>query len=236
MSSTQVAAALVTTVARVDRAARGGWVEVERDDRGRWRFAPSAVEALARRWGVAPRVDGLDPQSLFVLAAVSRHPGGLASARAVARVAGISPTTAVSRLAALEDRGLIRQRTWRTAAGRAIDQQRWEADWTAPAWTEVAPAVAATRLPRANGERLTGGVPARFGHLFWNVDLDDVDPDEHGAYIAGRVLDTPDSDALAWAVRRLTAADWRVAAARRGTRPPRRALAESLSERPARWP
>lgn len=229
LSSAQVAAELVTTVARVDRAARGGLIGADRDDRGHWRFAPSAADALARRWGVAPLVEGVDRESLFVLAAVSRRPGGLTSARAVARVAGVSPTTAVTRLADLERRGLLRHRTYRIAAGRAIDQRRWEADWTAPAWAEIASAVGATRLPVAVRGPLTGGVPARYGHLFWNADLDDVDPDEHGAYVAGRVLDAPDSDALAWAYRRLTVADWRAAAARRGTGAARRALAESLA-------
>ena len=69
--------------------------------------------------GVVPSVDGLSRVETQVLAALARAPRGLASVRAVARRAVVSPTAAAGALDSLAERGLVRwEREW-VAAGRA---------------------------------------------------------------------------------------------------------------------
>src|SRR5579884_1838729 len=62
--------------------------------RGRARAVSKRVaDRVARRVGAVPVLPaGFDRMEMLVLAAVARAPLGLESARAVARVAGVSPT------------------------------------------------------------------------------------------------------------------------------------------------
>jgi hypothetical protein len=177
---------------------------------------------------VVPSVDGLSRVATQVLAALARAPRGLATVRAVARRAGVSPTAAASALHTLAGRGLVRrERAW-VAAGRAREVELVRANVTAPEWPALAPRLAAVRLPAGRGPRRPSRLPARLRHLFWNADPTQLDLDAHGGYIAERLLSSHDLDGLAWGACALTARDWEQAARNRGLSAEERALARNL--------
>jgi hypothetical protein len=163
-----------------------------------------------------------------VLAALARAPRGLASVRAVARRAGVSPTGASRTLATLQDRGLVRRDVEWVAAGRAKTTELFLANVTVPAWQRLAPDLARVRLPDRRVAPPSRRLPARLAHAFWNTDLTALSPELHGAYIANRLLNTGDLDGLAWGVTALRARDWERAATDRGLSDRQRALARNL--------
>jgi excisionase family DNA binding protein len=208
LTSGQVARELSTTVPRVLRAVRRGEVRAVR--RGnRFLFDAAAVRELRRRWGVAPAVDGLTREDMLVLAALGRRPFGLASARAVARAAGVSPTTAGRSLSRLAERGYVARDTVRVAEGEARDAAVWTVRWTGSPWLRVAETVGQVVLPEepaAPSERprhAQGNLPPRLAHLFWNEDLQALDLDRHASLVADRILRSEDPEAHAWMLRRL---------------------------------
>ena len=168
---------------------------------------------------------------LRVAAALSRRPFGLRSARAVARMAGVPPTTAARCLHRLSRRGIVRRRVDAVSAGAAghvggVDDRLA----CSAAWHEVATEVGRVALtPPAGPARSASRVPTRLAHLFWNADLRGVDPGAHGHYVASRILRADDCQALGWLARHLAPDAIRRAAAGRGLEPRRVALAHLLA-------
>ncbi len=77
--------------------------------------------------------------------------------------------------------------------------------------------------------RVDDRVPARFGYLFWNADLADIDPQCDGRYVAARLLMSDDVAAWGWALEHLSAEDLASAAGLRHATPRRAALARNLA-------
>ncbi|MGH8905092.1 MAG: MarR family transcriptional regulator [Egibacteraceae bacterium] len=229
LTTTDVARLLGTTVPRVHRAVRAGSVACSVDPRGRLRFDADAVESLRQQWGYAPTIQGLSREQVFVFAALSRRPFGLSSARAVARAAGVSPTTAGRALRVLAASGCIERRTQRVAQGRARDVDVWTVRWGSAPWRAVASEVGRCVLPTPSGQPRERRVPKRLGHLFWNVDLDQLDTARDGWFIANRVLRSDDAQAIAWMAANVAPADIDQAARGRGLDPRRAALGHVLA-------
>ena len=231
MTSGELAARAGTTVPRVLRAvARGDVVPAGRGPRGNHLFAPAAVETLATQWGQVPRIPPLSREDVLVLAALSRRPLGVRSARAAARLAGVSPTTARHSLERLRSAGLVEHRIERVVAGRVRDEERWSVHWNAPAWQRIASRVGEAVLPAPRRSRTAPPrrVPRRLHHLFWDVDPASLDLRRHGGYVADRILREGDAASLAWMADRLPRASLEVALRRRGLSTGERNLALAL--------
>ena len=186
---------------------------------------------------------------LAVAGALCRRPFGVRSARAVARAAGVSPTTAARALRGLHRDGIVIRRVDDVAAGHVGRVSVWTIDWRSPAWQAIAPEVGRRRAAersaatgdgpfRAVAPAAAAGdaarrpqrrVPGRLAHLFWNADLAGVDPRTHGSYVASRILRADDCQALGWLARTLHPDAIRAAAAGRGLDPRRVALAHLLA-------
>jgi DNA-binding transcriptional ArsR family regulator len=205
-------------------------VRPTRTEGGHLRFDTEDVARLERRLGFAPDVAGLSREEVLVADALLGHPLGLRSARAVARVAGISPTTASRALRRLEELKLVRRRRRRVVLGTATDVEVWEADVRNQHWTELAPVLADTVFPETSdpvdGDRR---VPRWLRHLFWNADVRRLDLERDAAYIAGRILASDDALAHAWAAATLTAEGFLEAARMRGVPARRASLARNLA-------
>ena len=203
LTTGQVARALSTTVPRVLRAVRGGGVPTVR--RGnRVLLDEAAVEQLRRRWGVAPAVPGLTREDVLILAALGRRPFGVGSARAVARMAGVSPTPRALATAARRA-GMCRESV-RVAEGEARDVTVWTSVGR-PSWLGIADSVGEVVCPPPRrtlvGTRGRGKAPSRLAHLFWNEDVAALDLDRHASLVADRILRSEDPEAHAWMLRRL---------------------------------
>lgn len=231
LSTGEVAAALGTTRSRVHRAVAAEVVRPARTSGGHLRFTADDVGVLERRLGVVPRVSGLSREEVLVLAALMYRPFGLRSARAVARSARISPTTASRALARLMGMGLVGRRLRRVVMGEVVDVEVWEVNRRHRLWGELRSALASVVFAQApvggNGEGSTPPVWLR--HLFWNAEVGKLDLERDGAYIAGRVLGSEDVQAHAWGAANLPAAAFRRAASIRGLEPRRVALARNLA-------
>jgi hypothetical protein len=231
LGSGKVALILGTTRSRLHRAVAAGVVSPTRTSGGHLRFEPGDVEVLARRLGVVPRIAGLNREDVLVLAALARRPLGLRSARAVGRVAGVSPTAAGQTLIRLERAGLVRRRRRRVVRGAVTDLGIWEANVGDPRWPELAPVLGRVVLP-THDERPAdrpASVPAWLRHLFWNADVSRLEVDRDAAFIAGRILSSDDAQAHAWAAATLPAGALERAAVIRGIEPRRAALARNLA-------
>ncbi len=229
LSAAAAARRLGTTLPRVLRAIDRLGLDVERRGGGRVRLSDAQVEQLRLALGSVPTVDGLNRVETQVLAALARAPRGLASSRAVARRASVSPTTAARALRALEERSLIcREQEW-IPAGRAREVELVRANTASPEWSSLAAQLANVRLPAVGQSRSPKQLPARLRHLFWNADTKRLDPSVHGSYIAERLVSSHDLDGLAWGIGALTREDWRGAAHNRGLSAQEQALACNLA-------
>jgi excisionase family DNA binding protein len=236
LTSAEVARRLGTSVPRVLRAARRGAAPAVR--RGnRLLFDAAAVERLRRRWGAVPPIPGLSREDVLVLAALGRRPLGLRSSRAVARAAGVSPTTAGRALRRLAERGYVARETVRVTEGEVRDVPVWSVRWTDPAWLRVAAAVGQVVLPVAPEPKRrrpssTPGrrrPPARLAHLLWNEDLGSLDVERHAVLLADRILRSEDPEAHAWMVDRLPASAIMEATRTRNLDPRRASLGRLLA-------
>jgi hypothetical protein len=94
----------------------------------------------------------------------------------------------------------------------------------------LGPAVAKVVLPeRAIGESKHRKVPGWLSHLFWNVDVGQIDVDKDGAFIASRILASEDAQAHAWAAVTLSPEAFLEAASVRSLDRRRAALAHNLA-------
>lgn len=144
-----------------------------------------------------------------MLAAPGRRPFGLRSARAVARAAGVSPTTAGSSLRRLADQGYVARETVRVAEGEAREVAVWIVRWAGQSWLRVAERIGQATLPAEpapaaeQAHDAVDAVPPRLWHLFWNEDPAGLDLGRQGVLVADRILRSEDSEAHAWMARRL---------------------------------
>lgn len=200
---------------------------VPRVGRGRTRRIPDgALERLLASHGSAPRHE-TPASELRVLAALSRAPLGLPSARNVAVRAGLSPTTTAKTLRALEARRLVTQAPAEVASGRAKRELRWTT--STAAWPEeLRRAVRRTRLPRPQ-EASVSPLPRSLRHLFWNADVSTLAVEADGSYMAGRLLEAPDIRAWRWALANISPTDIEKAMSRRGVNPRTKALVKNWS-------
>ena len=201
LTTGEAAQVLGTSVPRVLRAARKGLVPSMR--RGSRTVLPrSSVDELRRRWGYTPPHGELSHEELLVLAALSRRPRGVRSARRVARQAGVSPTTASRVLRRLADQGYVERSTVTEVAGVVRDVSIWRSRWDGRPWQCVASDVGQATLPSPTpGLEPDPQVPFRLAHLFWNARVRDLTVDDHAELIASRMLRSGDPEALAWMVR-----------------------------------
>jgi hypothetical protein len=146
----------------------------------------------------------------------------------VARAGGISPTAASRVLNRLQLAGVVKREKRGVVLGRVDEVEVWKANVAHPRWSQLSPALAGVALP----ERPMGDgaeVPGWLRHLFWNVDLDRLDVERDGGFIAGRVLTSEDAQAHAWAATALRPGAFLAAASMRGLDPRRAALARNLA-------
>jgi predicted transcriptional regulator len=230
LTTGQVAEQLGTTRTRIHRAVAQGVVDPTTTGGGHLRFTEAEVALLELRLGFAPTVTGLSREEVLVATTLLRHPMGLRSARSVARAAGISPTTASRALHRLEKMALVQRRGRRVVLGTSTDVDVWKINVRNRRWARLAPMLANAVLPQSS-EPMTRPcrVPIWLRHLFWNVDIHALDGERDGAYIAGRILASEDTQAHAWAAHTLPAAAFLEAARIRGVPARRAALARNLA-------
>jgi DNA-binding MarR family transcriptional regulator len=226
-SAAEVARRLGTSTPRVVRAAARLGLDAQAAN-GRLALTHPMVASLRDELGSTPRVPDFSTTEVQVLAALSRAPLGLASARVVARQAGTSPTAASNALRALERKRLVRREETVIAAGRARPVQLLHADRRSKRWSELAPALGAVR-PALRSRARERSVPPRLRHLFWNTAPSQLNVDSSGPYIARRLLSTMDFDGLAWGASNLRPSDWELASRGRGFDASTRALAHNLA-------
>jgi len=229
ISARRAAQTLHTSVPRVVRCVRELGLQVERAPGGRLALDESDLSALRRHLGVAPDVPGLTRTEAKVLSALSRAPVGLMSARAVARRSQVSPTAASGALEHLLARGLVLEEHRMAAAGSARAARILRANVAAPEWPELAPALARVELPPLPPAPPTRRVPRRLRHLFWNVAPGQLATDEHGPFVARRLLQVGDLEGVAWGAAHLSAGDWDHAVRARGLGAEQRALGANLA-------
>jgi hypothetical protein len=230
MSARQVARTLGTSAPRVLRALADAGAAVAPGRRAS--LGRGHLEQLRVRLGATPRVGELTRTETLVAAALARSPLGLASQRAVARSAGVSPTAAGRAIHRLRKQGLLCVEK-RTLPGRAAHRASViRADYASPAWQRAAEGLARVRPPRAERpEGRSQRVPANLDHLFWNTADSQKDVRRAGGYIARRLLQAEDLEGLAWGASNLRAADWEHAANARGLPAALRSLAHNLARR-----
>jgi DNA-binding MarR family transcriptional regulator len=226
-SAADVARELHTSTPRVVRATKR--LGIDAGPNGRLALTPSRVERLAAELGRTPSIAGLSAIEVQVLAALSRAPFGLSSARVVAAQAGVSPTAASKALKTLEQKDLVRREAMVIATGRARTVELLHANRRAKRWLEIAPTLVQV-LPAKRDHPTQQAVPRRLEHLFWNTAPIQLNLSRGGPYIARRLLNTMDLDGLAWGARNLRPADWQQAARARGLDKHVRALAHNLAD------
>lgn len=222
------AAMLNTSTPRVRRALSRLGIPVG----GHRKLTADQVHLLSNYLGFSPDHDPMCREEMFVLSALLHHPLGLRSARAVSRAAGVSPTTASRLLSSLERDGYIKHTTQLVADGGARQINIWEVDQMSLQWLAIRDDVRKTILPAASKipTKASNRVPQHLDHLFWNVDRKSLDVDKDGAFIAHRLLTTPDTQGLAWlAAGHISSRDLRRAAKVRGVTPSQRAFALNLA-------
>ncbi len=232
-STNEIAESLGVSVPTIHRAALRLNLEPRRGTKRILQLSEKDAQALLEHLGKAPKLDGFTREELFILHVLQKRPFGLRSARAVARCAGISPSTASDALHELEQRGIVEHRCVTVAEGHAkqievwtlrIDPY-WMTDDLAALIRSVAPPT-----PRQRNERAVY-VPQRFKHLFWNADLSKLNTSTHGPAIAISILEQYDPHALAWIINNLDKEAFSVAAGqRRGLSPKILALASHIAE------
>jgi len=231
ISAAEAGRRLGTTVPRVKRALDRLDLPAARRAGGRVGIRPQTFERLREELGTAAPHEEFSRAEIAVLAALDAAPFGLISARAVARRAGIAPTTASRAIQRLLASGLVERTPTRVAAGRARQVELLTPRRSSPGWRKLAPALACVELPRRDrGTDET--VPERLRHLFWNVAPEQLDVRRSGGSIARRLLQLGDPEGLAWAAANLRAADWQHGAAARGLDPRMRRLARNLAATP----
>jgi DNA-binding MarR family transcriptional regulator len=227
----EVARALGVSPDRVRRAAQRSGLQLARagsSRRAAMLLSPSQREEIASLIGSVPHVSVLSEIEALVLTALARAPRGVTSRRALARRAGVSPTSAGRAVGQLEERGLVTRRPELVAHGSAQEVEVLHANRRSATWPLVAHVPVQT-VPRRVAEPTPKRVPNELLHLFWNTHWNQLQLDGAAGYVARRIASSNDLDALAWASRHLDSDAWAHAAHTRGLSPRRRRLVENLA-------
>ncbi len=210
----EVAQLLGVSAPAVHRIAVRLGLRLAETEGGHRRFSLGQVEAMVADKGAVPSIVGLTRVETQALAALSRHPSGFTSVRALSRVAGIAPTAASRSLVSLESAQLATRTAEDVVEGGVAKRGvRWRLK-TGPRWGPIASAVADVVLPVSKTQPVSG-VPRRFWHLFWNADPAKLRTDRDAKYIATRMLLSTQLDAKGWALANLPPAALRAAAQNR---------------------
>ncbi len=124
-STNEIAESLGVSVPTIHRAALRLNLEPRRGTKRILQLSEKGAQALLEHLGKAPKLDGFTREELFILHVLQKRPFGLRSARAVARCAGISPSTASDALRELEQRGIVKHRCVTVAEGHAKQIEVW---------------------------------------------------------------------------------------------------------------
>jgi len=222
---------LGTSAPRVSRALKKLGIEPKTVG-ARAALTPEQASEVRGRLGVVPPAPGLSRLQTQVLAALSRAPLGVRSARALAARAGISPTVASRTISELCEQNLVTVSCERVVEGSVRDAQVIRANYAGERYARLAGQLARVALPSARPPRPPRAptrVPSRLAHLFWNTAPSQLDARRAGGYIARRLLTTGDLEGLAWAAGALSPAHWRHGAQARGLSARMRALALNLA-------
>lgn len=220
---------LKTSSPRIRRAVDRLGLVTEKDSSGVFHLTEEQISELSRMLGVTPQIPGMSRTDTEVLAALSRSPRGVSSAREAARRAGVSPTGAGRALARLVARGFVTKTPIMLARGHASEVTVYQVRFGSDEWLRVAPVVAKVQLPDRTNKPRAKRVPPHLLHLFWNTAPAQLDVATSAPYIARRLLTTFDPEGLAWGTTNLPANAWEHAAATRGLEPAQRALAHNLA-------
>jgi hypothetical protein len=174
------------------------------------------LEALRGDLGGAPIVDGVSRAQLRVLAALSRRPLGVRSARALARAASISPTVASRLLNDMVQEGLVTVRSTTLAEGKAMVADVYTLNRKHAQWRFLAETVRQVQLPVPPPAAPAKIVPVRLRHHFWNARLSALRVPENASYVAGRLVLSHDPEAVSWALAHLDATSIEKVAESRG--------------------
>jgi hypothetical protein len=236
VSAASVAEELGTSIPRVVRAVERLGMTDARAANGRLSLSGSQRQRLRRYLGVTPAISGLTRSEAIVLSALRLAPLGVVSARALARRASISPTTASRALRNLEAKGHVLRERQTIAAGRAQTVDVWKANVLSGEWGPLASALSGVELPERKPPQRSRRVPIQLRHLFWGSRPAALDLRRNGAFIALRLLRLQDPEGLAWGIENLRPSDWRRAARARGLAPPIRAMAKNFAAGERRSP
>lgn len=232
LSTTALAENLGVSVPTIHRAISRLQLEPGRGTKGHLRLSEEDARVLLEHLGKAPKLDGFTREELFILHVLQKRPFGLRSARAVARCAGISPTTASDALRDLERRRFVEYRRVTVAEERARQIDVWilrmDPSWMRDDLAALIRSVVVPAQTRPLPQEVS--VPRRFKHLFWNADLSKLNTVDHGPAIAISIIEQYNPHALAWAIRNLDREAFAVAACQqRGLSPEVRALASAIA-------
>lgn len=229
-STAETARVLGTSVPRIWRAIKATGVEPIEFGRGA-RLTDRDVATLRGHLGYAPTVEGFTREDMFVLAAMSKRPLGVRSARVVARIASVSPTTASRSLAKLMAAGLVVRRTVRRVEGRVVDVEIYDLNMPSAEWDAVADRVREVVLPAPKPRPRPKRVPHYLWQHFWNHSSPSrISLPEDENYVAARLLLSRDPEALAWAATHLSADAIRYVTKLRGVDERERSALLSLAE------
>lgn len=191
MDSYSIAAAaraLGTSAPRVYRAIKRLGLEPSIDRRGALLTA-AQLETLRESLGDAKPAGDFSRETVKVLAVLASKPRGVRSNRALARAAGVSPTTVGKVLAVLQRDDVVRveQRVLPEGAARKVNVVAINS--ASPVWRAVASDVRRVHLdyePYSNSEPKI--VPRRLRHHFWNAPATNLRLPENADYVAARLL------------------------------------------------
>ena len=149
---------LGTSSPRIRRAVDRLGLPIEQGSSGVFHLTEEQVSELACELGATPLIPGMSRTDVQVLAALSRSPRGVSSAREAARRAGVSPTGAGRALARLVARGLITQTPIMLARGHASEVTVYQVRFGSGEWLTLVPCrgEGPTARPRQQPVRQTG--------------------------------------------------------------------------------
>ncbi len=195
---------LNTSPPRVYRAVAKLGIQPVRTTKGA-RLKAAHLQRLESFLGATPfATNGVSREGLRVLAALDRRPFGVRSRRALARAAGVSPTTVRKVLADLVKRGAVKVDEVVLAEGRARLVEVISLVQASPLWASVSSDARRVELP-APPRREARMVPVRLRHHFWNASAANLRLPENAHYVALRLLNSGDPEAVAWALLHLPA-------------------------------
>lgn len=228
ISVAQSAKLLGTSAPRVQRAIDHHRIRPVINRRGHQELTEHHLTQLKSILGVTPQ-SPLSREALRALAALNQHPAGLRTARAVARAANISPTTATKALAQLAADGYITANPRRLLEGRPLTAVIFEINYTSRRWADIAEIVRQVHLPHRQATHQPTQVPRRLWHHFWNADPTKIRLPADAAYVAARLLRSDDPQAVSWAATNLAPTAIVAAATLRGVTPAARRMINNLA-------